>query len=109
MPKRRISEQQKRRIEVIHSQRRQRAQDASTQNTSDSLGPEQPGRVITQFGKTLIVESNTGELIHCNCRQNLGAVVSGDFIIWQATRENSGVVVAVEQRIFCHSQCLKKR
>jgi len=98
MSKRRISDQQKRRIEVIHNQRRQRAQDSTTQQTSDNLGPEQPGRVITQFGKTLIVENNNGELIHCSIRQNMGAVVSGDFIVWQPSKENSGVVVAVEQR-----------
>ncbi|MBI3188271.1 MAG: small ribosomal subunit biogenesis GTPase RsgA [Gammaproteobacteria bacterium] len=98
MSKRRISEQQKRRIELIHNQRRQRAQDTASQTTSDNLGPEQPGRVITQFGKTLIVEANNGELIHCTIRQNLGAVVSGDFIVWQPSRENSGVVVAVESR-----------
>lgn len=102
MAKRRISDQQKRRIELIHTQRRQRAQDTTQQNPasemSDALGPEQPGRVITQFGKTLIVESNNGELIHCTIRQNLGAVVSGDFIVWQASKENSGVVVAVEER-----------
>lgn len=98
MSKRRISEQQKRRIELIHNQRRQRAQDTSSLHTSDNLGPEQPGRVITQFGKTLIVENSNGELIHCSIRQNLGAVVCGDFIVWQPSRENSGVVVAVEAR-----------
>jgi ribosome biogenesis GTPase len=102
MAKRRISDQQKRRIELIHTQRRQRAQTTTQQNPasemSDALGPEQPGRVITQFGKTLIVEDSHGELIHCSIRQNLGAVVSGDFIVWQASKENSGVVVAVEQR-----------
>lgn len=98
MSKRRISDQQKRRIEVIHTGRRQRAQNDPTQNATDTLGPEQPGRVITQFGKTLIIEANDGKLTHCNVRQNLGAVVSGDFIVWQASKENSGVVVAVEQR-----------
>ena len=102
MSKRRISDQQKRRIEVIHTQRRQRAQTDAPHDTShhisDNLGPEQPGRVITQFGKTLIIEASDGKLTHCTIRQNLGAVVSGDFIIWQASKENSGVVVAVEPR-----------
>ena len=98
MSKRRISDQQKRRIEAIHTGRRQRSQNDPTQNVTDNLGPEQPGRVITQFGKTLIIEAKDGKLTHCNVRQNLGAVVSGDFIVWQASKENSGVVVAVEQR-----------
>lgn len=102
MSKRRISDQQKRRIDRIHTQRRQRAQVTGEQNISDNPGSEQTGRVITQFGKTLIVENNNGELIHCTIRQNLGAVVSGDFIVWQASKENTGadygVVVAVEPR-----------
>lgn len=98
MSKRRITEQQKRRIESIQNKRRQRAQDAETHTSSHSLGPEQPGRVITQFGKTLIIEDNQGKLVHCSVRQNLGSVVCGDFVVWQASKENGGVVVAVEQR-----------
>jgi ribosome biogenesis GTPase len=98
MSKRRITDQQKRRIESIQNKRRQRAQDADTLITSHSLGPEQPGRVITQFGKTLIIEDALGALIHCTVRQNLGAVVCGDFVVWQPSKENGGVVVAVSNR-----------
>lgn len=102
MAKRRISEQQKRRIKNIQQQRLKRAsQNASDQNqllTSQSLGPEQPGQVITNFGQSLIVEDEQKNLIRCYPRQNLEPIVCGDGVIWQASQTQEGVVVAVEPR-----------
>ncbi|MFW2374155.1 MAG: ribosome small subunit-dependent GTPase A, partial [Gammaproteobacteria bacterium] len=102
MAKRRISDQQKRRIKKIQQQRRDRA----SQNTSDreqlissqGLGLEQPGQVITNFGQSLIIEDEQKNLTRCYARQNLGPIVCGDQIIWQAGSNQEGIVVAIEPR-----------
>lgn len=102
MAKRRISDQQKRRIKSIQQQRRHRA----SQNTdnkeqlisSQGLGPEQPGQVITNFGQSLIIEDEQKNLIRCYARTNLGPIVCGDQIIWQSGHNQEGIVVAVQPR-----------
>ena len=102
MAKRRITEQQKRRIENIQKKRRERASKHSLtqeKNLSEQgLGAEQAGQVITNFGQSLIVEGIDGKLYRCVARQNLGAIVCGDHVIWQASGEKEGVIVAVEPR-----------
>ncbi|MDH5473670.1 MAG: small ribosomal subunit biogenesis GTPase RsgA [Gammaproteobacteria bacterium] len=102
MAKRRISDQQKRRIENIQQKRREKAnkntQEKEQQLEKQGLGAEQPGQVITNFGQSLIVENNNQQLFRCVARQNLGAIVCGDYIIWQQSQNNDGVIVAVETR-----------
>ncbi len=106
MAKRRLSPRQIDRIKNIQQQRRQRAQDKAEEVLkSSSLGPEQTGRVITNYGKSLIVEDHDGNLHRCIPRQNLGNIVCGDEIVWQAPQQNqdaenreSGVVTAVNER-----------
>ena len=102
MAKRRISDQQKRRIENIQQKRRETAkinsQQKEQQLSEQALGDEQPGQIITNFGQSLIVEDTSGELFRCVARQNLGAIVCGDRVIWQQARNNEGVIVAVEAR-----------
>lgn len=102
MAKRRISDQQKRRIKNIQQKRRDKAsknQQAKTEElTSQGLSAEQSGQVITNYGQTLLIEDLQGQLYRCVARQNLGAIVCGDRVIWQASGENEGVVVAVEER-----------
>ncbi len=102
MAKRRITEQQKRRIAGIQKKRRERAE-KNIENrrhhlAEQGLGPEQPGQVITNFGQSLILEDDAGELHRCLSRQNLGAIVCGDRVIWQAAPAGEGVIVAVEPR-----------
>ena len=102
MAKRRITDQQKRRIAQIQQRRRDRAgkqqQLLNAQFNEQALGPEQPGRVITNFGQALIVEDEQGKLQRCVSRQNLGAIVCGDKVIWQDAQTGEGVIVAVEPR-----------
>lgn len=102
MAKRRISEQQKRRIKNIQKKRREKA-NQNTQNkeqklSEQGLGPEQTGLVITNFGHSLIVESQDNNIYRCVARQNLGSIVCGDNVIWQQSTNNEGVIVAVEPR-----------
>ncbi|MCW8855648.1 MAG: small ribosomal subunit biogenesis GTPase RsgA [Gammaproteobacteria bacterium] len=102
MAKRRISEQQKRRIESIQQKRRDKAgknqHEKEQQLEKQGLGPEQPGQVITNFGQSLIIENNQQQLFRCVARQNLGPIVCGDNVIWQQSQNNDGVIVALQER-----------
>ncbi|HED36420.1 MAG TPA: small ribosomal subunit biogenesis GTPase RsgA [Gammaproteobacteria bacterium] len=102
MAKRRINDQQQRRIQSIQQKRRDKAeinQQKKTESLSKlGLGDEQSGQVITNFGRNLLVEDQNNTLFRCVARQNLGAIVCGDQVIWQASTDNEGVIVAVQAR-----------
>jgi len=104
MAKRRINDQQQRRIKNLQQKRREKASQ-NQQKKSDSLsqqglGAEQSGLVITNYGQTLLIEGDDKKLHRCVARQNLGALVCGDSVVWQATLadNNQGVIIAVEDR-----------
>lgn len=102
MAKRRLSKQQLHRIRQHQQAKRQQATDPAF---ADDL-PVLPARVISQQGRSLVVErlddDHQGELVHCRVRQNLGAIVCNDRIHWQAVAghadDKQGVVVSVEPR-----------
>ena len=104
MAKRRISDQQRRRIQSIQQKRREKAglnqQQKTLSLSQQGLGPEQDGLVITHYGQTLLIEDQQGELYRCVARQNLGPIVCGDQVIWQAAQgsEKEGVIVALRER-----------
>ena len=104
MAKRRINDQQQRRIKNIQQKRREKASSNQQQKTDalsqQGLGEEQTGIIITNYGQALIVEDKQKQLHRCVARQNLGALVCGDRVIWQAAlaENNEGVIVAVEER-----------
>ncbi len=102
MAKRRINDQQQRRIENLHQKRKDKAvknqQKKSDDISQQGLGEEQSGQIVTNYGQTLLVEDNNKTLYRCVARQNLGAIVCGDRVIWQAGENNQGVIVAVEER-----------
>ena len=104
MAKRRINDQQQRRIKNIQQKRREKAsinqQQKSDTLSQQGLGPEQSGLIITNYGQTLLVEDNEKKLHRCVARRNLGALVCGDQVIWQAALadNNEGVIIAVEER-----------
>lgn len=88
MSKRKLSDQQQRRV--------QKKRQADSLPAEGSL---QPGLVITNFGKRLLVESEQGELINCAVRQHLGKLVAGDRVRWQPDIETgTGVVSEVLAR-----------
>ncbi|MDX1352076.1 MAG: ribosome small subunit-dependent GTPase A, partial [Thiomicrorhabdus sp.] len=95
MAKRKLTQQQKRRVQNKNS-----AQTATKSLSSNTLlGEEQPGLVITSFGKRVLVEDIHGENHSCAIRQHLGKLVAGDQVIWQSDIEaNTGVVVKVQPR-----------
>ncbi|ATJ83771.1 small ribosomal subunit biogenesis GTPase RsgA [Halomonas beimenensis] len=103
MSKRKLSRQQRWRIEKIQAERARRAEKRgakeSEQLAAGEYGPEQPGRVIAHFGRTLDVLPEGGEApVRCHLRANLEGLVTGDRVIWRAGQDGSGVVVARGER-----------
>ena len=99
MSKRRLNTQQTRRID--HHQRRQaaRADSPAARNDHDkeSLGPEQNGLILSNFGAAVEVqrlnEADADQVYFCHLRANLQALVAGDRVVWRRG-EPTGVVVA---------------
>ncbi|MDR5868706.1 small ribosomal subunit biogenesis GTPase RsgA [Halomonas koreensis] len=103
MSKRKLSRQQRWRIEKIQAERAKRAEKRGSQDAdklaAGEYGPEQPGRVIAHFGRTLDVLAEGGEApVRCHLRANLEGLVTGDRVVWRAGQDGSGVVVARSER-----------
>ena len=88
---RRLTQQQRRRI-------RQKQQKHLEEHLDNLTSPKQEGQVITNFGKSLIVETAEGKLIRCKPRQNLGNIVCGDQVLIQAIDDEESAVIAVQSR-----------
>lgn len=95
MTKRKLSKQQSARV----NQRRQ-ATDNSAPNkrSSEQLGPELEGLVISHFRNKADIESAVDQrVVRCHLRANLGQIVSGDKVLWQESKD-SAVVSAIFPR-----------
>lgn len=89
MAKRKLTRQQSTRIRQQQDKYRQQIDESSNQQ----------GLLISHYGKTSLVETEDKQIITCNNRPNLPALVCGDQVIWQpAEKENEGVIVAVNDR-----------
>jgi len=96
MAKRKLTQQQKRRVQ---GKRHKNELSGESKSVNSQLGSEQPGLVITSFGKRVLVEAEDGQHYSCAIRQHLGKLVAGDQVIWQTDlEENTGVVVSVQPR-----------
>lgn len=85
MTKRKINQQQQRRIAA------KQAQLLDTEALS--------GLVIAHHGQSLEIEADDDAIVICNKRQNLGPIVPGDQVKWQKDpNTDGGVVVAIEPR-----------
>jgi len=102
MSKRKLSDQQTRRIQLIQAERRRRAEkgDAHIDELIDhgQLGPEEEGLLITQFGTQADVERQDGQIHRCRQRQHVGLLVAGDRVSWRPGPAHSGVIVARQER-----------
>ncbi|MFG6666805.1 small ribosomal subunit biogenesis GTPase RsgA [Halomonas sp. HNIBRBA4712] len=102
MRKRKLSRQQRWRVEKIQAERASRAQkrdaDDSQKLAAGEYGAEQPGRVMAHFGRTLEVRDSVGTPVRCHLRANLEGLVTGDQVIWRAGQDGAGVVVARQER-----------
>jgi len=90
MAKRRLSDQQKRRL----SEKR------NVKLDQENLGSEEKiGLVITNFGKKVLIETQDNTQYRCSIRQHLGKLVAGDRLIWQEDQEPfTGVINQVLER-----------
>lgn len=103
MAKRRLTKQQRLRIQQNQAKTRAQAdarQEADEFLAPSDLGPEQNGRVIASFGTQVDVEPEpfVGDgLRRCHLRANLPTIVTGDRVTWQAD-DRQGVVIAQHPR-----------
>ncbi len=100
MTKRKLNRRQQWRIEKIQQERQQRAERKASRNPveeNSSLGPEQEGLLVANYGASVEIEDSAGVAHRCQLRQNLPALVTGDRVVWQAAVEG-GVVTALLPR-----------
>ena len=86
MSKRRLSDQQRRRIEAAQERHR----------TQASAG-EESGLVIARFGKRVLLETNSGKQVSATLRRHVDDPVAGDRVIW-VSEGDGGVVEALLPR-----------
>jgi ribosome biogenesis GTPase len=99
MAKRRLTKQQKSRIQAIQHKRRERLEhQAKAALESGGDLPPAEGRVVIRHGATLGIEDVKGRIIQCQTRQHIGHPVCGDRVVWQSTGESAGVVTALLPR-----------
>lgn len=92
MSKRKLNEQQRRRIA-----NKQRAIKADSAGESH-LGSVQKGCVIARHGAHVEVEGEDKKVYHCKLRQNIQSLVCGDSVLWQLGQDDIGVVIACNDR-----------
>lgn len=100
--KQKLSEKQVRTSKLIQQDRidrlKRKAALAEEEISAGGLGPEQEGLVITNFGATLDIEDDKGNIHRCAFRQNMDTLVSGDRVVWQQAEDERGVVTATIPR-----------
>lgn len=99
MPRRRLSEQQLKRIRVVQDRRRQRLETRAREGlVQPEDEPPRTGLVAVRHGANLAVEQEDGRIVHCVTRRHIGEPVCGDLVLWQATGADTGVVIGIEPR-----------
>lgn len=99
MSKRKLTQNQQRRIKSNHAKKMEKA---DLQWQDEMLGEVQQGLVVTRHAKHADVETASGEIYRCNLRRTLSSVVVGDLVQWRLGNEQlqgiSGVIEAVLPR-----------
>lgn len=105
MTKRKLTQNQKRRIQsnnVKALHRHQRKDTKETEWQDEMLGESQDGMIVTRYSIHADVEDANGEIFRCNLRRTLSNVVVGDKVIWRKGNEQlqgvSGVIEAIKPR-----------
>lgn len=109
---RRLSQQQRRRIEQHQARRLEASGNQVAAPIALDLETIQQGRIIQSHGHNLLLENDQGQEIPCLARQNLGPLVCGDQVLWQATGTGQGVITNCLPRasLFCrHNQQGRER
>lgn len=93
MSKRRITEQQARRI--------RKGRECVHESTESDLTNQRKGLVLAHFGKAVALwDALKGVTVFCHKRQHLGSLVVGDEVLWETAGEQ-GVVTQVLPRRSC--------
>ncbi|OOH88720.1 ribosome biogenesis GTPase RsgA [Pasteurellaceae bacterium 15-036681] len=99
MSKRRLTQNQQRRIQTNHHKRISKKE---FEWQDDMLGEVEQGIIVTRHAKHADVETTSGEIFRCNLRRTLKNVVVGDHVSWRKGSEQlqgiSGVIEAVYPR-----------
>lgn len=108
MAKRRLTKQQQWRIQKVQDERSKRTSRNSnlTQQAmiSGELGGDEQGLIISHFGQQMDVQplqrdaAENRKLYRCYARANIGALVTGDEVVWRAGTDQTGVIVARKDR-----------
>jgi ribosome biogenesis GTPase len=105
MTKRRLNQQQQRRIsgnQQAHQERNVRDDSHPHAEAESAEGISMDGLIVCHYGKQIDVESlapeHKGEIFRCFQRSNLPAMVTGDTVLWQLEEGQSGVIVAQQPR-----------
>ena len=94
MSKRRLTQNQQRRIQSNHHKRISKKE---FEWQEDMLGEVQTGIVVTRHAKHADVEAPNGEICRCNLRRTLKNVVVGDVVSWrQGTAQLQGISGVIE-------------
>ncbi|MDY6919109.1 MAG: small ribosomal subunit biogenesis GTPase RsgA [Pseudomonadota bacterium] len=109
MSKRKLTRRQNWRIQKVQAEKAARmAKKADRLSTSEDLGDEEPGLVVSHFGTFVEVEVEPdGETapeaepepaVQCHFRANVGAIVAGDRVVMRRGQSGYGVIETVLPR-----------
>lgn len=85
MAKRRLSQQQKNRIQAA-------------QNASSQSDEHDQGLVVSHQGGQILVELDANRVIECKIKSNLGTIVCGDLVAIETTAQQEHRVIGILQR-----------
>ena len=98
MGKRKLTDQQKKRIQIIQERRIKKAEKVAEQAEQmfdeSQLGMEEKGLVVARHGASVDVEDDNHKPHFCYIRQNIHNLVPGDRVLWRASETNNGIVTA---------------
>ncbi|PIE41079.1 MAG: ribosome biogenesis GTPase RsgA [Gammaproteobacteria bacterium] len=104
MSKRKLTRKQMWRVQKIQEEKARRVHRKAQAIEDAELGPELSGCVVSHFGKLVEVEElnaqgeATGTCMQCHFRANLGAIVTGDRVVWRQGKSGQGMIEAVLPR-----------
>ena len=90
MGNRRLTDQQRRRIEENAVKRRE--------NASAGFSDDREGMIVARYSKTAVVRANDGGMHTCHLRPNLSHLVAGDHVLWSNKETDAYVSSQLERR-----------
>ena len=90
MGNRRLTDQQRRRIEENAVKRRE--------NASAGISDDREGMIVARYSKTAVVRAIDGATHTCHLRPNLSHLVAGDQVLWSNEETGSYVTSQLERR-----------